>query len=210
MIEYVLAHNPDDRVLKKACDILKNGGLVCLPSDTNWILIADPYHKDAMEKLYKIKEENPHKHFSLICNSISMASDVALIDNSCFRILKRVIPGHYTFIFEATKKMAKVIKATKTDKEIGLRFVPSPLIDKLITMLGDVVISSNIPKKVLNIGDEEVVYSYMIEESPLGHMINLIIDPGEFEFAGESTIVSFINGTPEVLRVGVGDINLIL
>lgn len=204
-VEYVLPHNPDDRVITKACDLLKSGGIICLPTDTNWILLANPYHKEGMEKLYKIKKENPQKHFSLLCSNISQASDVAIIDNQCFRLLKKSIPGHYTFIFEATKKISKVIKATKTDKEIGIRFVPSDLVNTLLESYGDVVISSNIPRSILVQDESEMIYSYMIEDCPITHLIDMIIDPGEFEFVGVSTIVSFINGQPEVTREGAGD-----
>ena len=179
MIEYIIAHSPDDRVLDKACSILKSGGIVCLPTDTNWILIASPFHKDGIEKLYKIKKENGAKHFSLFCSDISMANDVALIDNQAFKLLKKTIPGHYTFIFEATKKIAKVIKATKTDKEIGIRFVPSLLVNKIIEKLEDTVISTNIPLSVLGLNPEDEVFSYMIEDCELSHIIDLIIDPGE-------------------------------
>ena len=208
MIEYVLDHNPDDRVISRACDILNSGGLVCLPTDTNWILLANPYHKDGMEKLYKIKKENPHKHFSLLCSNISMASEVAIIDNQCFRLLKKAIPGHYTFIFEATKKIGKSIKASKTDKEIGIRFVPSGLVQTLLDKLGDVVISTNIPASLFQ--EDEMIYSYMIEDSSISHMIEMIIDPGEFEFVGVSTIVSFLDGQPDIVREGAGDPSLFI
>lgn len=209
-VEYVLPHNIDDRVLSKACAILGQGGIVCLPTDTNWILLANPYHKSAMDRLYKIKKENPQKHFSLLCSNISQASDVAIIDNNCFKILKKTIPGHYTFIFEATKKISKVIKATKTDKEIGIRFVPSNLVNALLESYEDVVISTNIPRTMFSDYDSEDIYSYMIEDCNISHLIDLIIDPGEFEFVGESTIVSFIGGHPEIKREGAGDSSLFI
>ncbi len=205
MIEYIIAHSPDDRVLDKACSILKKGGIVCLPTDTNWILIASPYHKDGIEKLYKIKKENGTKHFSLFCSDISMASNVALIDNQAFRLLKKAIPGNYTFIFEATKQISKIIKATKTDKEIGIRFVPSLLVTKILEKLEDTVISTNIPLSSLGTNPEDEVFSYMIEDCDIAHMIDMIIDPGELDFAGPSTIVSFLNDIPEVIREGAGD-----
>jgi len=209
MIEYIISHNPDDRVLKKACDILSQGGLVCLPTDTNWILIACPYQKEGVEKLYKIKRENGTKHFSLFCSDISMASDVAIIDNQSFKTLKKAIPGHYTFIFEASKKIAKVIKATKTDKEVGIRFVPSVLVTKLIETLGHPVISTNIPMQILNLNPEDEVFSYMIEDSDLSNVIDLIIDPGEHEFAGPSTIISFLNNEVSVIREGAGGLEIL-
>ncbi|MCT4641940.1 MAG: L-threonylcarbamoyladenylate synthase [Bacteriovoracaceae bacterium] len=204
MIEYVIKSNPDDRVLQKASDLLKKGELICLPTDTNWILLADPYVKGASDKLYKIKKENASKHFSLFCKDIQMASDVAVIENTAFRILKKCIPGNYTFIFEAKKKIAKIISASKTDKEVGVRFVPSSLVEKLLDIHGDVLISTNLPKSLFS--EDEQIYSYMLEDSLRG-ICSMIIDPGEFEFTGQSTIVSFIDDIPDVLRAGAGDIS---
>jgi tRNA threonylcarbamoyl adenosine modification protein (Sua5/YciO/YrdC/YwlC family) len=209
MIEYIIAHSPDDRVIENACKILKRGGIVCLPTDTNWILIADPTHKDGLEKLYKIKKENGNKHFSLFVPDISTASEVAFISDQAFKLLKKVTPGHYTFIFEAKKRIAKSIKATKTDKEVGLRFVPSILVETLLKAYGDVVISTNIPPQAIagvNEGDE--IYSYMIEDSSIKNLIDIIIDPGEIEFAGQSSIISFLGEIPEVVREGAGDISI--
>lgn len=205
MIEYVIEHNPDDRVLEKACAILNSGGLICAPTDTNWQVLANPYKKEAVEKLYLLKKENQSKHFSLLCSSISMASELAHINDSAFKLLKKITPGHYTFIFEATKKISKVIKATKTDKEVGIRFVPSPLIDKLIARYNEALISTNIaPHMVDHLGDEKV-YSYMIEDK-LSHMIQMIIDPGEVEFIGESSILNLMDEANfHVIREGVGD-----
>jgi tRNA threonylcarbamoyl adenosine modification protein (Sua5/YciO/YrdC/YwlC family) len=204
MIEYVIGNNPDDRILEKASQILKSGGVVCFPTDTNWIMACDPYSKDGADKLYRLKHEEKKKHFSLLCDDFSRASEVAHIDNGAFKILKRIIPGHYTFIFEASKKISKVIKASKTDKEIGIRFVPTTLVQRLIEVHGDVLMSTNIVPEMLGVTEDEPVYSYMIEDTV--HELDLIIDPGEFEFVGASTIVDFSQGTgPMLVRQGAGD-----
>ncbi|MCO4756190.1 MAG: threonylcarbamoyl-AMP synthase [Bacteriovoracaceae bacterium] len=205
MIEYVIAHDPDDRIIDKAISLIKKGQLICVPSDTNWIALTDPFNKDAVERLHKLKKENLQKHFSLMVNEISKASEVAIIEDYAFKLLKRTTPGHYTFIFEATKKIAKTLKASKMDKEIGLRFVPSKLIDRLLEAFGAPLISTNIPTSILSSfeGSEEI-YSYMIEEK-LSNVLSLIIDPGEHEFTGQSTIVDFSKGEIEVVREGAGD-----
>lgn len=207
MIEYIIAHSPDDRVLTRASEILKNGGLVCLPTDTNWTLLASVSKKEAMDKLYKIKKENKQKHFSILCADISQASDVALIDNQAFRILKKCIPGHYTFIFEATKKISKLIQASKTDKEIGIRFIPSILVEKLLETHQEPLLSTNIPLSLFS--DEEIengIFSYMLEEK-IANICEMIIDPGEFEFVPPSTIVDFMDDVPNIIREGSGDIS---
>lgn len=206
MIEYIIAHSPDSRILTKASTLLKSGGVVCIPTDTNWILTACSTSKLGIEKLYKIKKEGIDKHFSLLCSEISMASELAIIDNNAFKILKRIIPGHYTFIFEAKKAIAKSIKASKIDKEIGIRFIPSVLVNSLISLHGNALISTNIPNSMMGTDETslEPIYSYQIEEK-FSHLIDLIIDPGELEFVGPSTIINLSNPNEiEILREGAG------
>ncbi len=210
MIEYIIAHSPDDRVLQKASNILKSGGIICFPTDTNWILAACSTKKDGIEKLYKIKKENSQKHFSILCDEISKASEIAHINNQAFKLLKKTIPGNYTFIFEATKKIAKFIQASKTDKEVGVRFVPSVLVNKLIELHGEVLVSTNIPKTLLGMPEDSIdpIYSYQLEDT-ISHLTELIIDPGEIEFDGQSSIIDFVSSeVPVVLRQGAGDISL--
>jgi len=203
MIEYVIAENPDDRVLTKVSEAIKSGGLVCLPTDTSWVVIADPFNKKGVEKLYRLKKVDKLKHFSLLCDTISRASEVAVIDDSVFRIIKKKIPGHFTFIFEATKKITRAVQANKTDHEVGLRFVPSTLIEKLLEIHGDVVISTNLTPDMIGISEEDEIYSYQIEEAIAGQL-SMIVDPGDYDFAGLSTIVDFTSGAPDIIREGVG------
>ena len=117
MIEYIFPHNPDDRILKKASSLLKAGELVVIPTDTSWVLLADPFHKGAVEKLYRAKNEEKSHHFSLLCEDISSASELAHISDKAFRLIRGKVPGHYTFIFDATKKMIKSLKASGADPE---------------------------------------------------------------------------------------------
>lgn len=208
MIEYVIYHNPDDRILDKVNDILKAGGLVAFPTDTNWIVACAPFHKKGIEKLYKLKNADKQKHFSLLCHDISLASKFAIIDNAAFKLIKRVIPGNYTFIFEASKLITRLLQASKSDKQVGIRFVPSQLVTKIIDHFDGAVLSTNITCEIMDISEEEPIYSYMIEEKLRG-VIDLIIDPGEINFDGPSTIVDFSQGTgPMIVRVGAGDPSL--
>lgn len=208
MIEYVIFHNPDDRILDKANAILKNGGLVVFPTDTNWIVACDPFNKKAIEKLYKLKNADKQKHFSLLCHDISLASKLAIIDNTAFKLLKKVIPGHYTFIFEASKLITKSLQASKSDKEVGIRFVPSELVKKIISHYDGALMSTNITFELMETDPEEPIYSYMIEEKLRG-IVEMIIDPGEFYFEGPSSIIDFSQGTgPMIVRAGSGDTSL--
>lgn len=205
MIDYVIAHNPDDRVINRAIQILSTNGLVCFPTDTSWIVAANPFSKIAVEKLHRLKKEDHTKHFSLLCSSIKMASELALIDNIAFKMLNKLTPGHYTFIFWAKKIVTKSIKASKTDHEIGLRFIPSPLVEKIIEAYGQALMSTNITPALLGLSEDDDIYAYQIEEC-LSNQIELIIDPGEFEFVGESTIISFTGEEgPVLVREGAGE-----
>ncbi|WP_127718341.1 L-threonylcarbamoyladenylate synthase [Halobacteriovorax sp. HLS] len=205
MIEYVIAESPDDRVLKKASDILKSGGLVCYPTDTNWLIVCDPFNKKGLEKLYRVKNEGPLKHYSLIADTISRAQEVAHIHDSAFKMIRKKVPGHYTFIFEARKKITRAVQANKSDKEVGVRFCPDLISQNLIAVHEDVLLSTHVTNELVKVSEGEEIYSYQIEEALRGQL-DMIIDPGEYNFVGVSTIVNLTQeGVVEVLREGSGD-----
>lgn len=207
MIEYVQEHSPDDRILNKASKILRDGGLICLPSETNWVAVADPYSKAGIEKLYKLRHVDNTKHFTLQAASFKKAMEIAFIDDSAFSLMKKVIPGPYTFIFEAQKKITKLLKASKHDKEVGIHFPPNHLFIKLLEVHGDLVISSHITTEMLDLAEDELIYSALIEDK-YPYLIEMIIDPGEVEFISSTSIIDFTSGSPQVTRQGSGDISL--
>jgi len=210
MIEYIVSQNPDDRIILKASQILKNGGLICFPTETNWILAADPYHKKSVDKLYHIKHVDNTKHFTILCASFKRAMEIAHIDDNAFAMLKKVIPGPYTFIFAAQKKITKYLKASKIDHQVGVRFSPNHFCQEFLKIHDDVVICTSIDHALLSVEDDTLpIYSALIEDE-LGHQIDLILDPGDYEFIGSTTIVDFTTGVAEVQRIGVGDPKLFL
>jgi tRNA threonylcarbamoyl adenosine modification protein (Sua5/YciO/YrdC/YwlC family) len=210
MIEYVVEHNPDDRTLLKASQILRNGGLICFPTETNWVVVADPYQKVGVDKLYRLRHVDNTKHFTILCDSFKKAQEVSFIDDGSFRILKKIIPGSYTFIFEAQKKITKYLKASKIDKEVGIRFPPKPLCRRLLEVHGDVVISTHLTHDMLEMEDDgSVLYGALIDDY-FGNQIDLVIDPGEYEFIGHSTtIIDFTSGAPEIIRQGAGSVDFL-
>lgn len=203
MIEYVVESNPDDRILLRASQILRNGGLLCFPTETNWLIVADPFVKNSVDKLYRLRHVDNTKHFTVLCDNFSKAQEIAYIDDHAFKILKRLIPGSYTFIFEAKKEITRFLKASKTDKEVGIRFPPQTLCQKIIETHGNVLISTHLTADMLEIEEDgNAIYSALIEDF-LGHQIDLIIDPGDYEFLGHTTIVDFTSGSPELIRQGI-------
>lgn len=209
MIEYVVEHNPDDRVLAKASQILKNGGLICFPTETNWVVVADPFNKEGVDKLYRLRHVENTKHFTVLCADFKKAMEISFIDDGAYALMKKVIPGPYTFILEAQKKIIKQLKASKYDHEVGIRFPPNPLCRSILDTHGEVVISSHISSEMLELEEGSYIYSALIEDH-FGNLIDLIIDPGEVEFVGSTTIIDFTQGSPEVVRQGAGDSSIFM
>jgi tRNA threonylcarbamoyl adenosine modification protein (Sua5/YciO/YrdC/YwlC family) len=208
MIAYVVGHNPDDRIINRACDLIKNGKLVCFPLDTNWAIVTTPYLPDALEKIYKIRNLLPNKHLSLLCENFQKASELAMIDDGAYSLIKKVIPGPYTFIFSSSKKVRKALKASKTDHEVGIRFPENHLCKKILQELDDSLICTHLSLdmfETLEPGTE--IYSALIEDE-FSNQIDLIIDTGEYEFVGPTSIIDFSKGSPEIIRVGSGPVEL--
>ncbi|HXH31095.1 MAG TPA: Sua5/YciO/YrdC/YwlC family protein [Bacteriovoracaceae bacterium] len=203
-----MEHSLDERVLQRATSILKNGGLVCFPTETNWVVVADPFLKRGVDLLYKIRHIENTKHLTVLSASFKTAMEIAVIDDHAFVLLKRVIPGSYTFIFEAKKIITKLLKASKVDHQVGIRFPPQTLCKSLLSAYDGVLLSTHLSHDMLEDADPEIpLYSAQIEDQ-FGGLIDLIIDPGEYEFLGHTTIVDFTTGFPEVHRIGIGDPSL--
>jgi tRNA threonylcarbamoyl adenosine modification protein (Sua5/YciO/YrdC/YwlC family) len=210
MIDYVVEHNPDDRILKKASQILRSGGLLCFPTETNWVATCDPFNKIAVEKLYRLRHIHNTKHLSVLCASFSKATEIAYIDDHAFGLMKKVVPGPYTFIFEAQKKIQKYLKASKIDHQVGIRFPPNELSRHIINVFDDVLLSSHISHEMIEDSDPELpLYGALIEDH-FGHLVDLILDPGETNFLGPTTIIDFTQAPPVVQRVGAGRPDLFL
>ncbi len=215
MISYVVSSNPDDRILQRAANFLDDGKLVAFPTDSHWSIATSPYSKSGVDLLYKMKKVDHHKHFSLLCNSISQASKYAYIPDVAYRRIRSKLPGPYTFIFTPTNDLPRYIRDYKKDKEIGIRIPKSVLVNKLVEHLKHPLITTSISsemlpeffetEKVEEEGQYEI-YSYQIEEG-IGHQLAMIIDPGDFEFSGPSTIIDFSKDiyAPVVLREGLGE-----
>jgi len=205
VIEYIIPENPDDRILQKASAVLKDGKLLAFPTDTNWIAVCDPFTKKGVEKLYSLKNEGKLKHYSILCDSLSRASDIAVVHNSAFRLLKKKVPGHYTFIFEAKKKITKAVQSSKTDHEVGIRFPPNILVNRLIEMHDGILMGTQLDHTFFDLEEGAEIYGYQVEELA-SDRIEMILDPGETEFVGSSTIIDLKeDGHPELIREGVGE-----
>ena len=100
MIEYIVPGNIDDRILAKAANLLKNGGIVAIPTDTSWSIVCSINSQDGIKRLRSISKERDESHFTLLCSDISQFGEFCSLDNSRFRLIKRLTPGPYVFILK--------------------------------------------------------------------------------------------------------------
>ncbi|KAA0989437.1 L-threonylcarbamoyladenylate synthase [Dyadobacter aurulentus] len=199
----IYPQNPDERRIRQVVECLRGGGLVIYPTDTIYGLGCDIYNTRAVEKIARIKGIKPQKNdFSFICYDLSHIADYARVGNTAFKMMKRVLPGPYTFILDATSNVPKLLNTNK--KTVGIR-VPDNLIPRLIVKdLGNPIVTTSIKDD-----DEIIEYSTdpeLIYEKFM-HQVDMVIDGG---YGGNipSTIVKADADDFEVIREGLGDVSI--
>jgi len=205
MAEFIKIYNenPNPRAIKRVVEVLKNGGVIIFPSDTVYALGCDITNNRAMERVAQLRGVKLEKaNFSFICESISNLSDyVRQIDSSTFRILKRNLPGPYTFILPGNNNLPTVFKKKK---EVGIRVPDNEIVRAIVRELGNPIISTSIK-------DDDEVIEYTTDPELIhekwDHLVDLVIDGG---YGGNvaSTVIDLTGSEPEVIREGKGTLDL--
>ena len=182
-----------------AVNILKEGGVIVYPTDTIYGLGADILNKEAILKIFQIKKVSKHKLLSLICPDFRSISDWAHVPNSAFRIMRRVLPGKYTFILPASKEAPKMI--LKKRHTLGIRIPDSITARLLAAELGRPILNTSVPK-----GEDDFFTDPQEIVERFKYDIDLILDAGMMPNI-PSTVVDFTTDPPKILRKGAGDIN---
>ncbi|WP_298764586.1 L-threonylcarbamoyladenylate synthase [uncultured Polaribacter sp.] len=195
--------NPNPRQIAKVVQVLKSGGLVIYPTDTVYGLGCDITNTKAVEKIAKIKGVKLEKaNFSFICNDLSHLSDyVKQIDSSTFKILKRALPGPYTFILPGSKNLPKVFKKKKT---VGIRIPNNNIIRTLVEELGNPIISTSIR-------DEDDVLEYTTDPELIFEKWQAIVDVvinGGYGDNEASTVID-LTEEPTLVREGKGSLDIL-
>ncbi|MBB1546224.1 L-threonylcarbamoyladenylate synthase [Capnocytophaga leadbetteri] len=196
--------NPNEKEIAKIVDVLRNGGLIIYPTDTVYGLGCDITNTKALEKIARIKGVKLEKaNFSFVCSDLKNLSDyVKQIDSSTFKLLKRALPGAYTFIMQGNNNLPKDFKKKKT---VGIR-VPDNLIARtIVERLGNPIVSTSIY-------DEDDVIEYTTDPELIfekwQNLVDIVIDGGYGDNTA-STVIDLSGDEPVVIREGKGDIDII-
>ncbi len=206
MLIKIYPDSPSDKALQQVADVLKRGGLIIYPTDTVYGLGCDISNQKAIEKVAKIRGIRPDKaHFSFVCYDLSHISDyIKPIDNETFRVLKKALPGAFTFIFNASKKVPKMLSSNK--KTVGIRVPDNTIARGIVQKLGNPIISTSIH-------DEDEIKEYSTDPELIHEkfkdLVDLVIDGG-FGDNEPSTVVDCTTGDFNILRQGKGDLNLFM
>lgn len=196
--------NPNEKEIAKVVKILKEGGLVIYPTDTVYGLGCDITNTKALERIAKIKGIKLEKaNFSFVCNDLSNISDyVKSLDTSAFKILKRALPGPYTFILEGNNNLPKEFKKKKT---VGIRVPDNSIALELVKQLGNPIVSTSIH-------DDDELIEYTTDPELIfekwQHKVDVVIDGGYGDNTA-STIIDLTGNEPEVIREGKGSIDIL-
>ncbi|NOX90166.1 MAG: threonylcarbamoyl-AMP synthase [Calditrichaeota bacterium] len=198
-IQEIFLEHPQKRLIQKAAEVLRQGGIVVYPTDTIYGLGIDLFKKKAIEKVLRIKKESRHKMLSFILPDLKEIAEWAIVPDYAYRIMRRVVPGPYTFILRATKKVPKLLLSNQ--KTVGVRIPDSEVAIELVRELGRPILSTSVPQGTdgFYTDPQEIAECFQNE-------IDLILDAGVM-VNKPSTIVDFSKPEPEILRHGSGDID---
>jgi len=200
----IYEENPNPKEIEKVVNVLRNGGLVIYPTDTVYGLGCDITNTKALEKIARIKGVKLEKaNFSFICADLSNLSDyVKQIDTATFKILKRALPGPYTFILPGSNKLPKVFKKKRT---VGIRVPDNSIALALVQKLGNPIVSTSIY-------DEDELIEYTTDPELIhekwDNLVSIVIDGGYGDNVA-STVIDLSESIPNVIRQGKGALDVI-
>lgn len=193
-------NNPED--LQEVVNILNDGGIIIYPTDTMYAIGCHGLKERAIERICQLKNIDPKKNnLAIICYDLSNISEYAKMDNATFKLMKRNLPGAFTFILNGTTRLPKIFR---NRKEVGIRMPDSPIIQEIARLLNAPIMTSTLP---YNEKDEiEYITNPELIDEKFGNIVDLVIDGGIGGTEG-STIVDCTQDEPEIIRQGKGLLN---
>lgn len=206
MLIKIYPENPNPKAIEQVVQVLRRGGLIIYPTDTVYGLGCDITNHRAIEAVARIRNIKPEKaNFSFICHDLSNLSDYTKpIDNAIFRVLKKALPGPFTFILNASGNVPKLLSSNK--KTVGIRVPDNDIAREIVRQLGNPILSTSIK-------DDDDIIEYSTDPELIHekyeNLVDLVIDGG---YGGNiaSTVVDVTSGDFEVIREGKGELEMYL
>jgi tRNA threonylcarbamoyl adenosine modification protein (Sua5/YciO/YrdC/YwlC family) len=198
MLLEINPYNPQLRLVQQVVEKLKNGAVICYPTDTGYGIGCDIFNPKAIKRVTQIKNRPKGKPFSFICSDLTHISNYAHVSNTAYRLLRKRLPGPYTFVLPGTKVVPKVM--TSKQKTVGIRVPDNEISQLLIQTLGNPIVNTSLPAE-----DEPPPADPYDIDLLVGNRVDLIIDGGPI-YPDPSSIIDLTGDFPEVLREGKGDI----
>lgn len=198
MILQINPVNPQSRHISKVVDILKRDGVIAYPTDTVYGLGCDIASRKAIERVRRIKKMDNKRHLSFVFSDLKTISLYAQVTDNDYKLLRRYLPGAYTFILQATRLVPRIVLTKK--QEVGIRIPDNRICQALLAELGNPILSSSV-----RLPDDQLLDDPREIERIYRGQIDLVIDGGVF-FPQPSTVISLLDGPPMVIREGKGDV----
>ena len=194
MILPINAQHPEPRKISRAADVLRAGGVIAYPTGTVYGLGCALFNKKAIERVYRIKGANRRKPFSFLCPDLSNISQFATVGNGAYRIIRRLVPGPYTFVLEATRQVPNLVQTKR--KTVGIRVPDHPVALALLEELGEPIISTSAGTGTALVDPHDIRAAF--------HELDLVLDAGPGGIVPSTILEIDPEGAVEVLREGAG------
>jgi tRNA threonylcarbamoyl adenosine modification protein (Sua5/YciO/YrdC/YwlC family) len=191
--------NPQQRLIAQVAAALADGAVIAYPTDTTYGIGCSIFSRKGIERIYQIKQREKKKPFSFICPNLSEVAKYAKVSNYAFRVMKRFLPGPYTFVLDATGIVPDLVQTKQ--KTVGIRIPDNRICLELVTALGHPLVTTS-----ANLSGEEPIGDPADIFDAMKHQLDIIVDGG-FLPPDVSSVVSLMNDTPVILRKGVGDVS---
>lgn len=193
---------PDPRLIAKAVEILRAGGIIIYPTDTVYGLGCSVEDKNAIERIYLIKRQRKGKPYSFVCSDLTHISEYAHVNNPAFKVMKHLVPGPYTFVLPAAKMkhLPKILVSKR--KTVGIRVPDSPITLALVKELGHPILSTSV-----SLEDGSLLNDADTIAQKFNNQVDAIIDGGTL-VSDPSSVIDLTGEVPHVVRAGAGDVSM--
>lgn len=204
MMLKVNSRNPQPRHIARAVEVLRDGGVIVYPTDTVYGIGCSIFNTNAIERIYRIKQQDRSKPFSFICSDLSHISEYAKVSNGAFRMIKGLIPGRYTFILPASRLKQLPKSMISKRKTVGIRVPDNAISQALTKALGHPILNASIADDRGAIVNEPEAIKDRFERT-----VDLILDGGP-SILELSTVIDATDDLPVVVREGAGDVSMLV